>query len=296
MFANLYTRVKSSRFRDHNFEAWPPGHRIRSIPESEIEELIKGYFDVPDQFADKHAYIGWVEVGFEFSTIFEQSLSRRACAAFFRAEPDVPAVDRDYYLSKLYQFLCLLAMECHDYFLTRHRDWVRNDWVSADISILERFLDSLPEDCALEQLAEFDWQEFRNELGVLCETRAVKGDLLRTLGDLHRFLPSPVSQLELTAPLESVGSRLEAVRRSIAGMTSRRLQEWWSSVDGSTLLKSARDAHGHVQKEAASKCGVALGTYKKWEAGRTPLRRFILRAVDYIEVAPGKIVVQLPGR
>jgi hypothetical protein len=292
MFANLYWEVKSLHFQDHNFRSW--GHGIQKMPESHIVQLIKGSCDVPDRHEDAHAYDAWVEEGFELETIFEQTLSRRACVGFFRAEPSVPALERDYYLSKLFQFLWLIAMECHEFLLTAHRDWVRSHYVELDSKVLENFLDSLPEDATPEQLAEFKWQSFRVELCNICTTQAVEGELLRALGDLHRFLPSSASQAETPAIPKSAGSRREAVRRSVLSMTFSAIQEWWSNVHGPELLKHARSAHGHVQKEAAVKCGAALETYKKWEsAKRTPSKSKIPGVVDYIEASPAKLVIQL---
>jgi hypothetical protein len=295
MFANLYRTVKSLHFQDHNFREWPPGHGIEKIPESHIVQLIKGCCDVPDRHKDERAYHHWVEHGFELRTIFQQTLCRRSCVGFFRAEPDLPAVKRDYYLSKLYQFLWLIAMECHEFLLRVHRDWALEHWVDVNTTVLENFLDALPEESLPDQLAEFDWESFRNELCTVCKTRAIHGDLLETLGDLRRFLPSPAAPTERPRSLQSDVAHRQAMRSSVAAMTFPAIQEWWSGLNGPTLLKNARSARGHVQKEAAQACGVGLETYKKWESGRTPSKSNIPGVVDYIEAAPANIFVQPPG-
>jgi hypothetical protein len=293
MFANIYDSVQSSHFRDHNFKRWL-GPEVEKIPESYIVQLLKGICATPDRKKDEGAYDS--EQGFEISTIFEESLSRRACISFFRVEPDVPAEDRDYYLSKLYQLLCLIAKECHAFLLTVHRDWVRGHRVAVNTHVLEDFLNSLPEDVMPEKLAEFDWYGFRNELCTLCRTRAVNHSLFDSLGDLRRFFPCEIFQPEPTAPPESHASRREEVRSTIADMSAADVRQWWFRIGGPNLLKSARSAHTHAQKEAAQACGVALETYKKWESGRIPSKSCIPKLVEYIEAAPQHILVQLPSR
>jgi len=90
VFRNLYFLVSS--FRDFNFCDFLD--YLEEVPESYLRVQIAGEYDGEP-----------VEPYFE--PIIPLTLHPDACAAFFRSHPHVPASERDYYLSKAFQFVWL---------------------------------------------------------------------------------------------------------------------------------------------------------------------------------------------
>lgn len=130
MFHNLYPFCKP--FRDHNWNDFFDD--LQQDKEDYIEQQLRdGYGgDGPEPC---------------FYYIFPLTLSPPACDSFLRST-NLPIVARDYYLSKLYQFLYVpLRIQFH----LDHRDSVPDK--------LKEFLDGIPAGY-LERLAEFDWGGF----------------------------------------------------------------------------------------------------------------------------------------
>src|SRR5713101_1649334 len=88
MFRNLY--FFSPNFRNHNFSDFFDD--IREDSEVYLEAALKE---------------GYADGGLEpyFYSILPLTMSPESCASFIRANPQLPITERDYYLSKLFQFL-----------------------------------------------------------------------------------------------------------------------------------------------------------------------------------------------
>jgi DNA-binding Xre family transcriptional regulator len=156
MFCNLYS--SSSALRNHNFCSFlQPVERV-------TEDYIVGHL--------KQSYLPRPYRGLEpyFDSLFELTLSADCCASFIRANPELPIRPRDYYLSKLFQFLyeALVAAYGLDYRETEVRDWV------------EEFLDSVPNE-TLDGLWAFDISAFHSD--------STRLPLEQLLGRLREFLP-----------------------------------------------------------------------------------------------------------
>jgi len=213
MYTNLYFDVPGYGFADHNFRSFP-NFRIEKVPQSQIERLLKGSCVVPDSKANPEAYDGYAEADSELGSIFEETLQHKACVVFFRAEPSLPAVERDYYLSKLCQFLWLIVMECYGFRLQSEPNLNPPDHHFFDV-----FLDSIRDDRLLD-LAYFDWQQFRQVLCAPCPAEGGR-DMLQALGDLHSFLPrashrASAPRTRRRTQQRAVESPAAAIRRRVA--------------------------------------------------------------------------------
>jgi hypothetical protein len=149
LFRNIY--FSSESFRDHNWSDFFPD--LRQDQELYIEAALRrGYADT----AGPEPY---------FYSILPLTLTPESCASFLKSST-LPIAARDYYLSKLFQFLYLplglkFRLEGHS---------------TAVVKRLEEFLDGITPD-RLDRIAEFDWSQFY-------------GDTLRyRLEDVLRRLP-----------------------------------------------------------------------------------------------------------
>ncbi len=262
MFTNLYFKLRGSQFHDHNFNSFPDD-RIEQVPESGIKDLLEGICDdVPDRNTDPQTFDGYVEAGFELESIFENTLTHRACTSFFRSEPHVPAIERDYYLSKLCQFLWLIAIECGDF--------CRKFNPSAstlDHNSLEALLDSIPDE-RLPQLAEFDWQAFRSGLCAQCKPGAGRGDMLKALGDLNRFLPP--------APGSSGPARATHPQRDPASEAPQLLSERRQRLVERYKNLGADYTSASVYKALS----IDRSDFYKWRRGKYPDRSSISQRIE----------------
>jgi DNA-binding Xre family transcriptional regulator len=181
MFINLYFSI--SALRNHNFcNLLQPLERVS-------EDYIVGHL--------KGSYRPRPHFGLEpyFDSLFEFTLSADCCASFVRANPELPITTRDYYLSKLFQFLyeALVAAYGLDY-----QEWEVRERV-------EEFLDSIPSKM-LERLWAFDFGAFHFQSARL--------PLEQLLGRLSEFLPENAArtiQREKESPSEVI-DRLRGVR------------------------------------------------------------------------------------
>jgi hypothetical protein len=146
LFRNLYYFCPP--FRDHNWSDFFDDLRQdkESYIEGQLREASHGYGPEP-----------------YFYSIFPVTLRPESCESFLKST-DLPITARDYYLSKLFQFL-YVPLEVN--FPLEDRDDIRKS--------LEEFLDGIPVEYA-ERLAEFDWSEFYND----SRTRDLE-DVLRRL-------------------------------------------------------------------------------------------------------------------
>jgi hypothetical protein len=149
LFRNIYFSCKS--FRNHNWSDFFDD--LRQDEEEYIEAALRrGYAEPlgPEPY---------------FYTILPLTLTPESCEGFLKST-SLPITARDYYLSKLFQFLYLpltlkFPLEADTTEVSKR---------------LEEFLDGIPPEC-MERLAEFDWPQFY-------------GDTLRyELDDVLRRLP-----------------------------------------------------------------------------------------------------------
>lgn len=153
MFQNIYFSCQS--FRDYNWSNFFDD--LRQVGEAYIEaELRRSY----DSFGPEPY----------FYSILPVTLTPKSCESFLRST-NLPIAARDYYLSKLFQFLHLpLELKFHLEYPT-------------EISkLLEEFLDGIPRE-SMERLSEFDWPQFYDD------TR--RYDLDEVLRRLPLHLPIP---------------------------------------------------------------------------------------------------------
>ena len=135
LFRNIYFSCES--FRNHNWNDFY-GDLCQ-----EKESYIEG------ELQRSHDDGTWPEPYFD--PIFPITLARESCESFLRST-SLPVTARDYYLSKLFQFLYLALVA--NFGLEHNETEVRER--------LERFLDGIPVECT-KRLAEFDWTEFYSD-------------------------------------------------------------------------------------------------------------------------------------
>jgi hypothetical protein len=215
LFTNIYFGVRGSQFPDHNFRSFPSDD-IEQVTEAVVKGLVNEILNGPnDCKTDPAAFDRCAEAGFELDSIFGSTINLRACTSFFRTEPWVPANERDYSLSKLCQYLWMIALEC--------AEACENFNVFQDS--LERLLDSIPDE-RHPNLDCFDWREFQCEVFQNCSQKAGPRDVLGALGDLERFLPDLPARIDIvrSAPnrrrgkLSAMAQQLEATKVLIRKM------------------------------------------------------------------------------
>ncbi len=155
MFRNIYFFCKP--FRNHNWNDFFGD--LRQDEEAYIEaELRRSY---TTQWAPEPY----------FYRILPVTLTPESCESFLKST-SLPIAARDYYLSKLFQFLHLPLVL---------RFPLENDRTEVS-EPLEEFLDGLPPECT-ERLAEFDWPQFYDD--------TLRYDLHEVLRRLPLHLPVP---------------------------------------------------------------------------------------------------------
>ncbi len=93
MFVNLYFNLDAN-FRDYNFSYFL--EQLQKVPESDIEAMFREKFRGGKNWDPNN-----------LGAIIEFTLSEGVCDSFLRDVKDVPATRRDFYLSKLCQFVVL---------------------------------------------------------------------------------------------------------------------------------------------------------------------------------------------
>jgi hypothetical protein len=155
LFHNIYSSCKS--FRDHNWNDFFGDLRQDQEPYIEAE-LRRSYANPlgPEPY---------------FYRILPVTLTPESCESFLRST-NLPIGARDYYLSKLFQFL----------YLPLELKFLLEDDATEVSKRLEEFLDAIPPEC-MERLAEFDWSQFYDDT-----LRYELHDVLRRL-PLHLPIP-----------------------------------------------------------------------------------------------------------
>ena len=155
MFHNIYFSCKS--FRNHNWNDFFGD--LRQDDEPYIEAALRR------SYANPH------EPGPEpyFYSILPVTLTPESCESFLRSS-SLPIAARDYYLSKLFQFLHVPLVL---------KFGLENDPTQVS-EPLEEFLDGIPAECTAK-LAEFDWSAFYED--------TLRDDLPEVLRRLPLHLP-----------------------------------------------------------------------------------------------------------
>jgi hypothetical protein len=134
LFRNIYFSSKS--FRDHNWNDFFGD--LRQDEEPYIEAALRrSYADPREPGPEPYFY-----------KILPVTLTAESCESFLRSS-SLPIAARDYYLSKLFQFLHVPLVL---------KFGLENDPTQVS-KPLEEFLDGISPECT-EKLAEFDWSEF----------------------------------------------------------------------------------------------------------------------------------------
>jgi len=134
LFHNIYFSCKP--FRDHNWNDFFGD--LRQDEEAYLEAALRRSYDHPED-PEPEPY---------FYRILPVTLASGSCESFLRLT-SLPIAARDYYLSKLFQFLHVPLVL---------KFGLENDPRQVS-EPLEEFLDGIPADCT-ERLAEFDWSAF----------------------------------------------------------------------------------------------------------------------------------------
>lgn len=174
MFQNLYF-LSDPAFRNFNFsDFWsesPARAPFESVPEEYIEARIRESYAPDSKPPEPYFY-----------SILPFTLSERCCKAFLRSNPGLPITERDYYLSKLFQFLYRPLIE------SAPIDWSGTDEIAA---LLCAFLDQLP-DRVVSELSKFDWQGFYQDTWLY--------EPLEVINRLPQHLPRDLSLTAGRAP------------------------------------------------------------------------------------------------
>ena len=245
MFVNLYSDAKAgAAFREHNFTYFL-GNLDRVA-----EDWIKG------AFAERFRTNDWEP---EIAATFEFSLSERACRSFLRLHPGLPAIERDYYLSKLFQYLKLSVDEALKHDAASSDDpngWARKIELYRTI---EETLDDI-EVSLIAHFPHFDWFAFQR-------------DMIRSGDDLDLLLSGPWGAYLKN---ESVEYPTSAARESLRAQRKKLLEAYRLAVPGGT--------YAAVRKAAK----VDGREFRKWQHGELPdksapatrLERAFRRAIE----------------
>ena len=248
MFRNLYFQVSS--FIDFNFSDFLD--QLDEVREEYLEARIREGL----RGEDIEPY---------FDPIIPLTLRPESCRSFIRANPGLPITERDYYLSKLFQYVSLLI---------KNKFRLGFEQLEGLRERLEEVLDQIPDEL-LPELHRFDWWGFY-ELVEQCDPEpGVEGQTIKAiLGSLSTYLPKVGAQ---SPPDRSASG-------APGSIPVGQVRKVWHEGRWPEKLREARARRDQVQKQAADRCGVDLETYKKWEQGRgAPAERCIPRIIQYIE-------------
>ena len=197
MFFNLFFGL-DSRFSDHNF--------------SNFLDRLEQYQYVRLETHLQASWIPWRDRRCrfdpnEFEAIFRLTLSPETCASFFRTYPSLPVVERDYYLSKLCQFIWLIVVSWID---SRADQEASYDHKLQEI--LDTTLDSIP-DGMLTRLRDFNWGALHRDLRDSDRTMSTVETAKNLLRDLSGYLIP--DDLDDTLPSGAGSDGLSARRKAL---------------------------------------------------------------------------------
>jgi excisionase family DNA binding protein len=170
LFLNLCRNQQtSSHFLSHNF------HTSSGV----LHQVPDPSFDVELALRDKRGYLPSVDL----IPTLSFTLSPGCCRCFAQQHPAEPITDRDYYLSKLYQFFLLALLD----------EGSEAAYYDEAARRLEELLDSVfPYRAEVPDLAGLNW------LRIFADYK--KRDLETSIMQLHSYLPSTKAHPAGTAP------------------------------------------------------------------------------------------------
>lgn len=165
MFKNLYQQRDAS-FRDHNYsDFWNGmggGDAVEKVSSDEIEVMLARSFQPvsgrPYRFEGLEP---------DFCPIILMTLSELCCESFLRSHAELPIEPRDYYLSKLFQFVQQL--------------WTARYGIEKAVRFSSRLHESLDEIPA-DRLQDSDWYQFWSD----CHDDCVAEDEMEAASDLFQ--------------------------------------------------------------------------------------------------------------
>ena len=144
MFINLYRGSSRSAFKDYNFNYF--FGELESVSDEDIAAQFRARIRNED---------GWDPN--VLGATLEFTLSERVCESYFRDVVGIPATKRDFYLSKLFQFI---ALSIEATIVDRSQHDVHRFGVLVDV---EDKLDEIP-DPVLNQVQEFDLWDLQADI------------------------------------------------------------------------------------------------------------------------------------
>lgn len=145
MFCNLFFLKE---FRDHNFSDFWVGTQTAARIEQVAVEIFAGY--LRQSFRPRSD--GGGDLPPDFDPIITLTLSPKCCASFVRTHPAWPYDERDYYLSKLYQFV-LAVLDA------KFSVWESSSRADEIGRKVEALLDLVPREL-LPPVSQVDWLQF----------------------------------------------------------------------------------------------------------------------------------------
>jgi hypothetical protein len=203
LFVNLAFSLDSSlelNFRDYNFSYFL--EQLRKVPESDIGAMLREKF---------RGGKDWDDLG----AIIEFILSEGVCDSYLRDAKGVPATGRDFYLSKLCQFIVLsIDAAIGDDYETQARPHSLR-------YVIEEALDAIP-NALLPDLHGLDLWQFQHEIGFVNgrprPLAEIDSALTRLLGSyLPRYEELSEDQTDVAKQLSDRRRNLLSTYKTITG-------------------------------------------------------------------------------
>ena len=220
MFINLYN-LPGRSFLDHNFSDYLNcgigNDPIRKVKNGEIHEIIAKSFEPHPNDKTKKC----IGLPRKFDSILKMTFSMACCDSFIRANPSLPITPRDYYLSKLFQFLAVM-------WITRFEDDFIGEQLFRLHQVLDRVsIDDLPPGDRIK-LEELWWESYHHCLAL--------GSAADVLDQFEAYLTSQLDPLEPASTKRRRGPRADMARhRKIAGVVESwrlRKEDWRDDLPG----------------------------------------------------------------
>lgn len=248
MFKNLFS-LSGSRFNDHNFTDYGNldygGDSLRQITSDEILEMLKVSFR-----PDPERPGSTLDLPPKFLGTLRLTLAEVCYNSFIRANPATPIYPRDYYLSKVFQFVYLLLVARFDYETVIHSR-----------QSLHRVLDQLqsthmPPDTRIS-LADLLWESYS---GCLVYERPP-----RVLVLLRRFLRNALNPPEPGSQPGTRGPARDTKNQQLIWETTERCTPEGCTKKGKALRKYLPQICAQLDgKEVPASNGRGQKTTMRW--------------------------------
>lgn len=189
MFINLCNRPG---FLDYNFSTF--FDRLEKWPESAVKDWIR-------QQGESRSWDPYL------ASVMDFTISEPVCWAFFRDHRDVPAMDRDFYLSKFCQFLTLAIS-------TAIQDPARHFLCFGGYGALCEEIDRLPDPVLLADLHRFRYLTFQMDLRTAAASDRREAPREVCVDLLEKYLPG-VSRLRPADEMDYDGADRRARRHAL---------------------------------------------------------------------------------